>query len=89
VQTLSHSYCSLVHEVVGLAGKGVGTFRLSPHSCDMVAVAETFSALLRGELDDKEAMARLDALELDAPFANGFVHGTAGAAYTPTKPMRR
>jgi hypothetical protein len=47
----------------------------------MVAVASCFHAGLRGELGSDAAMARLDALGLGAPFANGFVHGVAGASY--------
>ena len=81
VQTLSHTYCNLIREVTDLASLGIGSFRLSPHSWDMIAVAETFRAVLDGELGCDEAMARLEALGLDAPFSNGFVHGPAGAAY--------
>jgi collagenase-like PrtC family protease len=82
VQTLSYTYGNLIREVADLAGKGVGSFRLSPHSCDMVAVAANFRAVLDGKLGGDEAMAHLEALGIDAPFSNGFVHGAAGAAYT-------
>jgi collagenase-like PrtC family protease len=85
VQTLSLTYCNLVREVAGLASLGIGSFRLSPHSCDMIAVAEAFRAVLDGKLGCDEAMARLQALGLDAPFSNGFVHGSAGAAYAPER----
>ncbi len=81
VQTLSHTYCNLIREVADLAGKGVGSFRLSPHSCDMVAVAEAFRAVLERRLGCDEAMARLEALGIDAPFSNGFVRGPTGASY--------
>jgi collagenase-like PrtC family protease len=81
VQTLSHTYANLIREVGDLADRGVGSFRLSPHSCDMVAVAESFGAVLGGRLEGDEAMARLEALGIDAPFSNGFVHGGAGADY--------
>ena len=62
--------------------RGVGAFRLSPHSCDMVAVAGSFRAVLDGGLGSDEAMARLTGLGIDAPFANGFVQGATGADYT-------
>jgi collagenase-like PrtC family protease len=81
VQTLSHTYCNLIREVAGLASLGIGSFRLSPHSGDMMAVAETFRAVLDGKLGCDAAMAGLEALGLDAPFSNGFVHGHVGAAY--------
>src|SRR5690606_18481521 len=38
VQTLSHTYCNLVAEAKRLGEVGVSTLRLSPHTCDMVAV---------------------------------------------------
>jgi collagenase-like PrtC family protease len=81
VQTLSHAYGNLIREAADLAEEGVSSFRMSPHSCDMVAVAEAFTAVLGGKLGCDEAMARLEALGIDAPFANGFVHGVAGAGY--------
>jgi len=81
VQTLSHTYCNLIREVAGLASLGIGSFRFSPHSCDMTVVAETFRAVMDGKLGCDEAMARLETLGLDAPFSNGFMHGPAGAAY--------
>jgi collagenase-like PrtC family protease len=82
VQTLSFAYGNLIREVAGLVADGVASLRLSPHTCDMVAVARTFSAVLQGRLGGDEGMARLEALGLDAPFSNGFLRGAAGAAYT-------
>jgi collagenase-like PrtC family protease len=81
VQTLSYTYANLIREVADLADKGVGSFRLSPHTCDMVAVAQTFSSVLRGNLDCDEAMVRLEELRIGAPFSNGFLRGSAGADY--------
>ena len=81
VQTLSYTYANLIREVADLADKGVGSFRLSPHTCDMVAVAQTFSSVLRGNLDCDEAMVRLEELRIGAPFSNGFLRGSAGAVY--------
>ncbi|KAB2917364.1 MAG: U32 family peptidase [Hyphomicrobiaceae bacterium] len=80
VQTLSHTYCNVIDDVVDLARTGVASFRLSPHSCDMVAVATTFRSVLAGKLGADEAMHQLSELKTGAPFSNGFVHGTAGAA---------
>jgi collagenase-like PrtC family protease len=89
VQTLSYAYGNLIDEAAGLAEAGVGSFRLSPHGCDMVAVAESFAAVLGGRLGGDEAMARLQALGIDAPFSNGFVHGEAGADYRTPSPRLR
>jgi collagenase-like PrtC family protease len=82
VQTLSSTYCNLIREVADLTADGVASFRLSPHTCDMVAVSTNFHAVLRGELGPDDAMARLGELGIGVPFSNGFVRGTAGAAYS-------
>ncbi len=77
-QTISHSYVSLVGEVRSLAKEGVGMFRLSPHSADMVAVADVFRNLLDGHLDEEESGLVLDSLIDGEPTANGFIHGQEG-----------
>jgi hypothetical protein len=59
---------------------GVRRFRLSPHHLDMVAVAETFRAVLDGRMAGADAHVRLAELAPFAPFANGFFHGREGAA---------
>lgn len=78
VQTMSHDYLNLIAELRDLQAMGVRRFRLSPHTCDMVAVATTFRDALDQRIETSEAEARLDALEIDAPFSNGFYHGKAG-----------
>ena len=78
IQTLSHDYLNLAGELADLQDMGVGRFRLSPHSCDMVGVATIFRARLDRRIDAREAAARLDALQIDAPFSNGFYYGKPG-----------
>jgi collagenase-like PrtC family protease len=78
IQTMSHDYLNLAGELPALQAMGVSRFRLSPQSCDMVAVAETFRAALDGVIDGAEADARLAALQPGVPFSNGFFHGGPG-----------
>ena len=78
IQTLSREYLNLIREVLELRAMGVSRFRLSPHSCDMVAVATMFRAVLDRAITVEEAAAQLDALHLPAPFCNGFYHGKPG-----------
>jgi collagenase-like PrtC family protease len=78
IQTMSHDYLNLAGELPALQAMGVSRFRLSPHTCDMVAVAEIFRAALDRLIDAEEANTRLDALQLGAPFSNGFFHGKPG-----------
>lgn len=86
IQTLSHDYLNLAGELPALQAMGVSRFRLSPHTCDMVAVAEIFRAALDRLIDAEEATARLEALQLGAPLSNGFFHGKAG--YRWERPIR-
>ncbi len=83
IQTMSHDYLNLVGELSELEAAGVHRFRLSPHSCDMVEVADAFRAVLDRRLEAAEASERLAALNLGAPFSNGFYYGKAGHRFAP------
>jgi collagenase-like PrtC family protease len=83
IQTMSHDYLNLIGELAELQDMGVTRFRLSPHSCDMVAVATTFRDALDRRIDVNEAAGRLDACKLDAPFSNGFYYGKPGHRWSP------
>lgn len=78
VQTLSYDYLNLLGDLAELREMGVSRFRLSPHTCDMIAVADIFRAVLDGTLATEEGNARLAAMNLGAPFSNGFYRGRPG-----------
>ncbi len=78
IQTLSYDYLNLIGGLDALRDAGVGRFRLSPHSVDMIAVAGIFREVLDGGIDAQEGAAKLDGLGLEAPFSNGFFHGKPG-----------
>ncbi len=78
IQTLSHRYVNLSAEMDALKQMGVSAFRLSPHSCDMVAVAKNYRALLDGKISADEANKQLENLGVPQPMANGFFHHQAG-----------
>ena len=82
IQTLSHTCLNLVHELEALAGMGVGSFRLSPHSGDMVETARIFRAAADGEITVEEASSRLERTGFDAPFSDGFYHKREGYRWT-------
>lgn len=82
IQTMSHDYLNLAAELADLQDMGVARFRLSPHSCDMVAVTAIFRDALERRIDTAEATARLDALQLGAPFSNGFYHDKRGHTWS-------
>jgi collagenase-like PrtC family protease len=78
VQTLSSVYGNLVGELASLRAMGIERFRLSPHTCDMVGVAEIFRAVAEERIDAQEANARLAGLLPGHEFANGFFHAMPG-----------
>ena len=78
IQTLSHTYLNLSHEISALQQMGVGAFRLSPHSSDMVALARCYRRLLDNKISADEAARKLEELNVPQPMANGFFHRQPG-----------
>jgi O2-independent ubiquinone biosynthesis protein UbiV len=78
VQTMSHSYADLSGDLDALARAGIRSLRLSPQSCDMIAVAQIFRDAAEGRCGPAEARRRLCAELPAAQFANGFLHGQPG-----------
>lgn len=83
IQTMSYEYLNLSDGLADLQDMGIRRFRISPHSCDMVAVARIFRAALDGRIDAQDAQAQLEALKIEAPFSNGFFHGKPGMRWQP------
>lgn len=81
IQTLSHSYINLIAEIEDMRALGISHYRLMPHHMDMVAVAVLFADRIAGRTDAAEAAALLNAIDIGAPFSNGFWHGIAGHRY--------
>ncbi len=67
VQTLSQDCATVIDEVDALLAAGVASFRLSPQTGDMAAVAAAFRDRLAGRIDGSEAAARLAAAGLKVP----------------------
>lgn len=80
VQTLSRSYTCLLRDVPMLLKAGVSGLRLSPHTCDMVAVSKLYRDVADGSCEPEAAMESLRLLMPGAPLSNGFLHGAAGVA---------
>jgi collagenase-like PrtC family protease len=77
-QTMSYHHVSLLAELPGLVARGIGRFRLWPHSDDMVQVAALFRARAQGRIEAAQAQERLEQLCAHAEFANGYIHGRPG-----------
>jgi collagenase-like PrtC family protease len=88
-QTLSHTVVYLAAHMTALRERGVGIFRLSPHSCDMVAVADIFRQVLDGHVTADEAIDRTRAIAGSVPFSDGFYRGTVGRTFAGTADMPR
>ena len=82
VQTLSHAYCNTIGDVDRLIAAGVTSLRLSPHSCDMIEISQTFRNRLDGRIGSEEALARIGTACGPVTFANGFLFGEAGVEMT-------
>lgn len=78
VQTLSNQVQAFCPEPQVLGRHGVARLRLSPHSCDMVAVAQTYRDLLDGRKEPPAARAALGALDLPGEMVEGYVHARPG-----------
>lgn len=81
VQTLSWNCVNLLSVLPELSAAGVGRFRLSPQSWDMVAVTRTFREALDGNLDVGEAIEDLKELSPGVEFSNGYLYGQEGINY--------
>jgi collagenase-like PrtC family protease len=80
VQTLSYNYCNLIGSLDRLAGAGVTSLRLSPHSGDFVAIAKNFAGVLAGDIEPGQALASMQASAPEAEFSDGFLFRDCGAA---------
>jgi collagenase-like PrtC family protease len=89
IQTLSFDYLNLINHLDQLCAMGVSRFRLSPHTCDMTAVASIFRSVLDRRIAPSEGLERLKALNLGAPFSNGFYHGMPGHQWVSAGPKGR
>jgi collagenase-like PrtC family protease len=79
VQTLSRTYSNLIRDFPALMQAGISGLRLSPQSCDMVAVARLYRDVAEGRREPGMAAEALQGICPGATFANGFLHGVPGA----------
>ncbi len=79
LQTLSGTYLELSDEIADLHKAGVDLFRLSPHRCDMVAIAKIYRQLLGGLIGPEDAREAVLDIAGDIALANGFLHAIPGA----------
>ncbi|MCW9033352.1 MAG: U32 family peptidase [Rhodospirillales bacterium] len=78
VQTMSYTYCNLSAEMEAMAKMGVSHFRLSPHSGDMVKIAQAYRDLLDGKSGIAETEDIISEQSDDMPFSNGYFYGKEG-----------
>lgn len=77
-QTQSHTVVNLIQEISDLQSMGINSFRLSPHSCDMIKIAEIFRQVQKHDMCSEEG-AKLIAAEMEeTEFSNGFYHSIPG-----------
>jgi len=81
LQTLSYAYQNLLGELSAIQALGIRRFRLSPHSADMVKVAEVFRGVLDATVEVEQGDAQLAGLLGDVPFSNGYYYGEKGVDF--------
>ncbi|MBL1147055.1 MAG: U32 family peptidase [Pseudomonadota bacterium] len=78
IQTLSFSYLNLINELDMLAEMGITHLRISPHTCDMSKTIRAFADVLDKRITAREGQSRLEQLQIQAPFSNGFFYKKPG-----------
>lgn len=78
VQTLSHGVQIVDLPPAVLRGAGIRALRLSPHSCDMVAVAAAFRRFADGDTDAAALRASVRETRPPGALISGYLHGGAG-----------
>lgn len=78
VQTLSHQVQAFCPEPADLHAHGIRRLRLSPHTADMVIVAETYRRLLDGTETPASAGFVLSCLGLPGALVDGYLRGRPG-----------
>lgn len=78
VLTMSHGVQVIDTSRADLLSAGVAALRLSPHTVDMIAVAETFGRFARGEISAGELQAEIDVVGAPGPLVSGYLAGAAG-----------
>lgn len=81
MQVMGNSVHTVGPEIARLRKAGVSRLRLSPQSCDMVAVAKLYDQIIQERIEASELLERIAALSLPGPICNGYLHGRAGAAF--------
>lgn len=81
IQTMSHSYQNLSAELAEMQMLGITHFRLSPHTADMVAVANIYRGVLDGTLSPDQADTQLADLIGEVSFSNGYYYGAKGVDF--------
>ena len=80
IATMASGVTVLGEEVRLLGEAGVSRIRLSPQTCDMVAVAKAYRNLIDGLIDGPELLAAIASQPLPGAIVNGYVHGVGGCA---------
>lgn len=86
IQTLSHGVQVAEAEPSTLRAAGVTALRLSPHTCDMVAVARAFRDRADGRIEADALAARVAAAGPPGGLVGGYPRGDVGLAPLGARP---
>ncbi|HMN37620.1 MAG TPA: U32 family peptidase [Hyphomicrobium sp.] len=80
IATMASGVTVLSEELNMLANAGVSRIRVSPQSCDMVAICAAYRDLIDGRIDSAQLLAAVEDQALPGAIVNGYIHGRAGAS---------
>lgn len=83
VQTLSHAVQIADLDPARLRAAGVSALRLSPQTCDIVAVARAFRDFLDGALSRDQLRAVVNAADPPGRLVNGYLQAAPGHVWRP------
>ena len=78
---MSELVYNLISDTEQLQEMKMDIVRLSPQSQNMSEVVKIWKNRLAGQVDGKEALAKLLELNGDVPFCNGYFHERPGLEY--------
>lgn len=84
IQTLSYNYFNLIQEIDLLKEMGINSFRISPHTQDMLKIISIFKDRINNKESTQRSLDNLKKISPEIPFCNGFFYHKPGHEWIET-----
>ncbi|MBF0382707.1 MAG: U32 family peptidase [Magnetococcales bacterium] len=81
IETMSELVYNLVADIKQLKEMKIDILRLSPQSKNMAQVVDIWKGTMNGKINKKEAVAKLQEINGNEPFCNGYFHERPGLEF--------